>query len=124
MDPRVSEIIEDAETRIAALATEATTQRNYARASALLTLAQRVADAARSLGFVSELQFGDKAEGPSSVGNTLCQRQEGGSPGIVALGSGLRRQRGDPRLCIFNDFRNPGVHSTQYSRRISTVNLK
>jgi len=57
MDPRVSEIIEDAETRIAALATEATTQRNYARASALLTLAQRVADAARSLGFVSELQF-------------------------------------------------------------------
>jgi hypothetical protein len=57
MDPRVSEIIEDAETRIAALATEATTQRNYARASALLTLAQRVADAARSLGFVSDLQF-------------------------------------------------------------------
>jgi hypothetical protein len=56
MDPRVAEIIGEAETRIAALATEATTQRNYARASALLALAQRVADAARSLGFVSSTQ--------------------------------------------------------------------
>ena len=56
MDPRVSEIIEEAETRIAALVTEATTRRNYARASALLSLAQRVADAARSLGFVPGTQ--------------------------------------------------------------------
>lgn len=65
LEQRAMEIIERAEKEIAALASEAAAERDYARASMLLALAQRTRDAARPIAAASNPAKGNGAVAPA-----------------------------------------------------------